>query len=117
MRKSLARPIAVVTIAASVSLGGLVLKSAEAAGQCPNNNWSNLDGATDNYFQYNGVNIRTGNDIACTSLGHGQKSHQVVLHCSRFNGSNWWTHVKDKATGVSGWVRFDQLWSEHLTPC
>ena len=117
MKKRLAPTLAATILAANAIVGGVGLESAHAAGQCPNNNWSNKDGSRDNYFQYNGTNIRTGNSIDCTSLGLGYKNHILVLHCTRYNGSYLWWHLKDTTTGVSGWVRYDQLWVEHATPC
>lgn len=118
MRKRLVSKLAVAILGVSVALAGIGgVESAHAAGKCPNNNWSNIDKGRAKYFQKNGVNIRTGNKKACRAVGQGQRSHVVVLHCARHNGTWWWWHLRDVTTGVSGWVRMDQLTVEHVTRC
>jgi hypothetical protein len=100
-----------VLAAASLALAGATIDSAAAAGTCPNNDWSNItDVLVTNNFRNDGVNIRTGDSTSCTSLGQGQQTHDTRLHCYSWNGSNFWDHLRDRNTGVSGWVREDQLY-------
>lgn len=91
---------------------------ASAAGTCPNNNWSNItDSLQTNNFRTGGVNIRTGDSVDCTSLGQGQTTHDTRLHCYSWNGSYYWDHLRNRNTGVSGWVREDNLWVVSFNAC
>ncbi|MFT4009371.1 MAG: hypothetical protein QM655_04940 [Nocardioidaceae bacterium] len=110
IKKLLSSLLAVGFAASSLVFAQAVTQSASAAGSCPNNNWTNLDdNRVNNNFANNGVNIRTGDSVDCTSLGQGQKTHDTRLHCWTFNGTWGWNHLRDINTTVVGWVRDDQL--------
>lgn len=119
MKKKLALGLTSVGLmASSLVLSGAVLESASAAPSCPNNDWSNItDLRVNNNFRDAGVNIRTGDGTACTSLGHGQPSHDTRIHCYHHNGTHNWTHLRNITTGVSGWVRHRFLWVVSGNPC
>lgn len=68
----------------------------------------NRDPRSGQFFDANGVNIRTGPHTGCTSLGQGQLSHNVDYHCyvhsDYVNGVDTWTYLRDTTNGVTGWV-------------
>src|SRR5204863_10069128 len=80
---------AALVCAAAASAAGLALVAAPAATastdsvlvSCPEHGWSILDGRVGQFFNGNGINIRTGPSTACTAVGQGQASHTVQLDC------------------------------------
>ncbi|MCX6397498.1 MAG: hypothetical protein NTV23_13515 [Propionibacteriales bacterium] len=117
MKKLLAAFAASLTATGGLLAFGLTTQAADAA-SCPNNNWSNITQALVlNNFVNNGVNIRTGDSTSCTAVGQGQQTHDTVLHCRTWSGSSYWTHLWDRDTAKSGWVRNDQLWVTSGNPC
>ena len=78
---------------------------AQAAVSCPDNGWSINDGRTGQFFAVNAVNIRTGPGTGCTSVGQGQKSHEVQVDCYKDGESGTWTHLFDFTTGKEGWSK------------
>lgn|SRR6478609_823181 len=116
-RISVAAPI-VGIVATSAVMVGAAVQPASAAGSCPNNSWSNVVLLVKaNNFSSNGVNIRTGDSIDCTSKGHGQRTHDTLIHCNSWNGSWNWNHLTNNNTGVKGWVRVDNLNTWIANPC
>ncbi|WP_377324310.1 hypothetical protein ACFJIY_05775 [Pimelobacter simplex] len=104
--------------ASSLVAAGAALDAASAAGTCPNNNWYNaVNTRVNNNFAANGINIRTGDSVSCTSVGQGQTTHDTLLHCNNYNGSYNWNHLRDITTGKVGWVRVDNLNVWTLNPC
>lgn len=79
------------------------------AASCPDNGWSIKDGRTGNFFNGNGINIRTGPSTGCTAVGQGQASHNVMLDCWKSGDGGTWSHLYDFTTGKEGWVRDDLL--------
>jgi hypothetical protein len=70
---------------------------------------SNLDDRT-GHVTSNYVNVRTGSSTSCTSLGQAQTSHSLDYYCYTWqNGTTSWTYLKDTNTGVTGWIRDDNL--------
>lgn len=111
MKRKICYGVAAVAIA-TASMGAMqgAVQPAQAAGTCPNNNHSNItDVRVNNNFTANGVNIRTGDSIDCTSKGQGQKTHDTRLHCYHWNGYHYWDHLRDITTSIGGWVREDHL--------
>ncbi len=110
MRKRMSVLASLAITAGFVGGTGLVAgSSANAAVGCGSTG-SKLHNATwANIFTANGVNIRTGPKVSCTSVGQAQKSHNATLYCSYYNGSYWWQWLKDVNTGKVGWVRTDNL--------
>jgi len=91
-----------------VAAAGLTLfvGTAEAnAVSCPDNGWSIQDGRIGQFFNGNGINIRTGPSTACTSVGQGQASHTVQLDCYKDGEGGTWSHLFDFTTGKEGWSK------------
>jgi Bacterial SH3 domain len=51
------------------------------------------------HFTANGVNIRTGPDTSCTSVGRGYSGQQITIYC--YSGD--WVYLYDDASRKSGW--------------
>jgi uncharacterized protein YraI len=70
-------------------------------------------------FTGSGVNIRTGPDTSCTSIGLGYPGQSVTAHCTQaFVGANIWIYLTDNTTGKTGWSDFHYLSiSGSLSPC
>lgn len=90
--------------ASTVTVVGFAGSPAFAA-SCPDNDWVSRDGRTGNYFDGNGINIRTGPSTGCTSVGQGQASHQVKLDCYKPGEGGTWSHIWDDTTSRGGWVK------------
>ena len=111
-------------IVACVAVGGLlacpvVVGSATAAlaASCPDNNWTK-NGTVHGKFTANGVNIRTGPSPSCTSVGQGQKTHNVEIDCYRRGSDGYnWMRIKDTTNSKAGWVRNDYLTNYSPFPC
>ena len=101
--------------AASATLGaaGLIggIPTSAMAASCPDNNHPNYDTTSGRLFAGNYINIRTGPSTACTSLGQGQRTHNVQYNCYKSGENGTWTYLRDTTTGVSGWVK-DSLLSD-----
>lgn len=56
-------------------------------------------------FTGTGVNIRTGPSTVCTSIGQGQPSNRVIVHCyTDTPGFSFvWLYLTDETTGKKGW--------------
>ena len=67
------------------------------------------------HFTANGVNIRTGPDPSCTSVGLGYSGQQITVYC--YSGS--WVYLYDDASRKSGWseVQYTDWDPEDLEPC
>jgi hypothetical protein len=101
------RRIGAVFIAASLSTMGLIGAAtlpAQAA-TCPDRGWTIKDNSVGFFFNTNGVNIRTGPGTNCTSVGQGQRSHDVTFDCYKPGDGGTWTHLFDNSTGREGWVK------------
>jgi len=57
------------------------------------------------------VQIRNGSSINCTAVGSAQASDDLDYYCwtSNSDGTHTWTFLRDVRTGVTGWVRDDNL--------
>jgi hypothetical protein len=113
----LASAAAAVGIAASGLIGvGVVSSTPAFAASCPDNNWSIKDARVGNFFNGNGINIRTGPSTSCTSKGQGQASHSVQLDCWTSGDGGTWSHLFDFTTGVEGWVKDSLLVGNGANP-
>jgi len=103
-----------VGVVALMGMSGAVLPAAAAPSQvgplasCPDNSWSIQDGRSGSTTG-NSVNIRSGPSTSCTALGQAQASHSLRYDCYKVEGSYTWTHIYDRTTGYSGWIRDDLL--------
>ncbi|HEX6342974.1 SH3 domain-containing protein [Umezawaea sp.] len=70
---------------------------------CPNNNWSDKDGGTDQ--STGAANTRTGTGTNCTSVGQAQASHVLDLHCYTEGDGGTWSHIRNTVTGKQGWIK------------
>ncbi|MEX3106084.1 SH3 domain-containing protein [Streptomyces niveiscabiei] len=110
------RKAAAVGLAAAALLGGASVPAvaapaasgASVLATCPDNNWYIADGRTGSSTT-NGVNIRSGPSTGCTALGQAQASHNLRYDCYKYDSGYTWTHVLDRTTGISGWIRDDLL--------
>lgn len=110
------RKTAAVGLAAVALLGGASVPAVAASApsdvsilaSCPDNNWSIQDGRTGS-TNTNGVNIRSGPSTGCTALGQAQASQSLRYDCWKYDSGYTWTHVRNYATGISGWIRDDLL--------
>ena len=94
-----------VAAAVAISSGFAVAVAQEAqAASCPDSGWHNYDNITATNILKAGANIRTGPSTTCTSVGQGQTSHSITLHCYKAGSGGYWDHVRDNTTGKSGWV-------------
>lgn len=65
------------------------------------------------------VNIRTGPFRTCLSIGTGQPSNNLTVHCRRLNSNGvFWDFLTDHTTGKTGWS-IDSLvaFGPTPTPC
>lgn len=96
--------------ASTMTVVGAASQPAEAGpSTCPMTPGKNSGASVSNEFAVNGVNIRSGPKTTCASLGQGQKGQGANLCCSYGTTSGVWQYLKDKATGVKGWSRIDNL--------
>ncbi|MDX3386258.1 SH3 domain-containing protein [Streptomyces niveiscabiei] len=109
------RKAAAVGLAAAALLGGASVPAVAAPAAsgasvlaCPDNSWYIADGRTGSTTT-NGVNIRSGPSTGCTALGQAQASHNLRYDCYKYDSGYTWTHVLDRTTGISGWIRDDLL--------
>ena len=56
-----------------------------------------------------GVNMRTGSDTSCTSVGLLLQGQRADYHCYTVNRTYTWTFLRNVSTGQTGWVRDDFL--------
>lgn len=57
-----------------------------------------------NYFKGNGVNIHSCASSSCTVVGLGYRSQKEATVCTPNPNQNGFWHIKDLATGVTGWA-------------
>lgn len=101
-----------------IASSGILLGATSAsAATCPDSGWVGGDNITATGILKAGANIRTGASTSCTSVGQGQPSHSVTLHCYKTVGSYNWDRVADLTTGRAGWVREDALSHWATTYC
>ncbi|MDT9692507.1 SH3 domain-containing protein [Streptomyces sp. P9(2023)] len=102
--------LAAVAVSAVAATGGLVLPTTVAvaapteAAACWSSGWSTKDGSTGR-TNTNYVNIRSGPTTDCQSNGQAQMSHSLRYDCFVDGQNGTWSHVRDNATGVSGWIK------------
>jgi hypothetical protein len=110
------------TVAAFAVLGLILTPAANAA---PNNGPDSVTplhapcgtGAPTNHVQrmddaaITGVtNQRNGSSISCTAVGALQPTDDAYYYCyTDAEDGNTWTYLKNRRTGVKGWVRDDLL--------
>jgi uncharacterized protein YraI len=64
------------------------------------------------------VNIHTGPFTSCTSVGEGQTTHDVTLHCFQFNSNNvLWVYLTDHSINRTGWAQGQFLEWNGLADC
>ena len=68
------------------------------------------------HFTGGGVRLRTGPSLTCTVKGLGYPADAVVYRCWAWGDSFSWTYLTDVSTGVTGWVRDDQITGPLVDP-
>jgi hypothetical protein len=92
-----------------VSGAAVLAVAGPASASCPQG-FTDINPDTRGSFIAAGANIRTGPGTNCTSRGQGQPGQSATYNCWTVgHDSRTWTHLRNNATGVSGWVRDDLL--------
>lgn len=108
MKKSIVLAMSATMLAGSML--GLTATNASAYASCGHAAPADMDHSSYTTANVN-VNIRTGSDINCTSVGILAAGTRADYYCYTLNPSSGhtWTYLRDVATGKKGWVRDDNL--------
>jgi hypothetical protein len=97
-------------VAVAAALVGLGATNASANAACGSAAPPDLDHSA--YVSpLTNVDIHTGSDVNCTSIGLLTTAQNADFYCYTINYSSGhtWTYLRDVATGKKGWVRDDFL--------
>lgn len=119
IRQLLATGVATAVLAGGLGIGGLALgltmtvaSPEPASADCSHGN--HPDRYSGGRITYgNNANIRVGPHVRCRSIGFGQRSHNVDVHCVAHNGTSGntrhWLWIRNLSTNRAGWTRWDAL--------
>jgi hypothetical protein len=98
--------------ALALALGGMVvalLPASPASAHCSGHG-THPDRYEGGRIRYSagGTNIRSHPHINCTAIGLGVAGQGVDVHCAVWTDTVW-IYIRNLATGVNGWSRWDAL--------
>jgi uncharacterized protein YraI len=122
MIKSTKRAAAVTALAAAAIMAASAGAASAATTGHDGAAVPNTYGTFTNHVTTNGVNIRSGPGTGYTSLGQAQASQSLTDYCYKVGtpvgGNVYWDHIKDNATGVTGYISEYYLVDKSQTkPC